>query len=205
MNKLLTGLAVLAVFSGCSILAPYTITFTTPHGAVVNPSINTIDLALNNPALAYISSVECGEDDKLELLPVVTEDMEATKVHNLTLEALAEQEVGAACTVTVTAFDQSTTANTRDSLLIYVLEAPVQAAEELTEEVTEEPVEETAEEEIIEEESAEEEPVTEEETAVEEMSEEEAPVAEEATPTTEESTPAEEVVEEKETPAADAE
>ncbi|MEK7146538.1 MAG: hypothetical protein AAB802_05170 [Patescibacteria group bacterium] len=126
------------VLAGCSYLSPYSITFTTQDQKVVNPSSDTLDLVLSDEAMAYISTYKCDEKNEVELLPVVTDEMEVTTVHNLNLKVLESEMDGALCKITVTAFDQTTTANAHNSISLYIRTKPV--VEEPTAEV---PTEET--------------------------------------------------------------
>lgn len=143
----------LAIFSSalllasCSLIAPYNITFTTPKDSVVDPATDTLDFVVSAATLAYISEVECDDADDIELLPVVTDEMEVATAHNLPLTML-NGAPGAECEVTVTAFDQSTTATARATTTVVIaggdVEEPV--VEESTVEETpaeETPVEET--------------------------------------------------------------
>jgi|GEM_PF-4070062 len=129
MKKTLIALFSLLMLAGCSFLAPYSVTFTTPAHSAVDPLVDTLDLALSNPAMAYISEVDCEGSDPISLLPVVNEAMESSNVHNLTLELLDGFEATTECEVTVTAFDQSTTATTAAEISLYVLEKPVEVPE----------------------------------------------------------------------------
>lgn len=152
MKKLLISTLSLLILGGCSFLAPYSITFTTPAQSAVNPAEDTLDLALSQEALAYVSGVDCEGADPVELLPIVNAAMESKNAHNLTLELLDGFEAGTECTVTVTAFDQTTTATTASSISLYVLEKPVQEEEEVIEETElEEVTEDISEEESLEE------------------------------------------------------
>ncbi len=142
-------MAASGLFVGCALLTPYTITFTTPEGSVIDPAADTLDLAINTPALAYISEVECADQDPMVILPILNDDMDAERAHNLDLNILSTQEPGTKCEITVTAFDSTTTSNTRKSIDLYVLSKPAtkeleEASEpveedETTEEATEEP------------------------------------------------------------------
>lgn len=145
-------MAACGLFAGCALLAPYTITFTTPDGSVIDPATDTLDFAINTPALAYISGVECGDQEAMVILPVLNDDMDAERAHNLDLSILGSQEPGTECEITVTAFDNTTTSNARKSIDLYVLAKPVtEDAEEVEEEETEEPAEEETVEETTEE------------------------------------------------------
>ena len=127
MKKFIFALITISVFAGCALLSPYSVTFTTPDGSVVDPASDTLDLAANMPTLAYISEVTCG-GEALALLPVLTDEMEATKAHNLSLELLDVYEAGTECEVGVTVLDNTTTANSRESITLYVLEMPAEEA-----------------------------------------------------------------------------
>jgi hypothetical protein len=129
MKKIFISLLSLAMLAGCSFLAPYSITFTTPAQSAVNPATDTLDLALSQPAMAYISGVDCEGHDPIELLPVVNANMESSNVHNLTLELLDGYEATTECSVTVMAFDQTTTANSSSTIALYVLEKPAPEVE----------------------------------------------------------------------------
>lgn len=131
----------LGLLTGCSLLSAYTITFTTPEGTVVDPAVNTLDFVISAPALAYISAVECEGSKDLDLLPVLTDDMKVQTAYNLPLTALVGQLAGAECDITVTAFDQSTTSNSRATITVVMAGEPVVEEEEAVEEETvEEPV-----------------------------------------------------------------
>lgn len=128
----------LSVFlASCSFLSAYNITFTTQDGAVVDPAVDTLDFVISSPALAYISTVDCDGSEDLELLPVLTDEMTVKTAYNLPLTALVGQEPGAECDVTVTAFDNTTTSNSRATIeLVIAGEAVVEdeEAEESSEE-----------------------------------------------------------------------
>jgi len=160
MKKLLISTFALLFLGGCSFLAPYSITFTTPAQSAVHPLEDTLDLALSQEALAYVSGVDCEGADPIELLPIVNASMKSNKAHNLGLELLDGYEAGTECTVTVTVFDQTTTATTAASISLYVLEKPEiiepveeeeEASNELVEEILEEVIEVESLEEILEE------------------------------------------------------
>lgn len=106
--------------AGCAFVSPYDITFTTPEDAVIEPLSNTLDLAVNDEVITYISAVKCEGQNALEFLPVLKEDMTPKKAHNLSLKLLEDQKDGAYCKVTVTAFDRSTTSTASDSISVYV-------------------------------------------------------------------------------------
>lgn len=136
MKKFILLVAACGLFAGCALLSPYTITFTTPDGSVVNPATDTLDLAINTPALAYISGVTCGDQEPMAILPILSDDMKAERAHNLDLGILTSQEPGTKCEITVTAFDNTTTSNSRAEIDLYVISKP--AAEVEVEEVAEE-------------------------------------------------------------------
>ena len=137
------------LLASCSLIAPYKITFTTPTDSVVDPATDTLDFVVSAATLAYISEVECDGAADIELLPVVTDEMKIVTAHNLALTML-NGAPGAECEVTVTAFDQSTTATARATTTVViaggeVVEEPVvedAAVEEMP--VEEIPVEEVA-------------------------------------------------------------
>lgn len=129
------------LFAGCSFVNPYSITFTTPNEAVVDPAVNTLDFVVSQPTLAYLSYVQCGDKEALKLLPVVSETAVPTQAYNLSLDVLKDEAPGTLCRLEVTAFDESTTSTESDGLDVYILEKPKEeAAEEVTEEIL--PVEE---------------------------------------------------------------
>lgn len=107
------------LLASCSLIAPYNITFTTPKDSVVDPATDTLDFVVSAATLAYISEVECDDAEDIELLPVVTDDMAVTTAHNLPLTML-NGTPGAECEVTVTAFDQSTTATARATTTVVI-------------------------------------------------------------------------------------
>lgn len=112
-------LSLVLILASCSLIAPYTITFTTPEDSVIDPAVDTLDFVVSAPTLAYVSQVECDDADDIDLLPVVTDDMEVTSAHNLALTML-NGAPGAECDVTVTAFDQSTTATARATTTVVI-------------------------------------------------------------------------------------
>ncbi|MBU0981180.1 hypothetical protein KKC94_00640 [Patescibacteria group bacterium] len=122
MKKILILAAIPFFFAACVLISPYTITFTLDNEAIVDPDSDTLDLVLNNPALAYISDFKCSNSNRVELLPVVSEDMENDRVHNLSLSMLSDQPNGEECSVTVTAFDRTTTATASETIDLYVRE-----------------------------------------------------------------------------------
>jgi hypothetical protein len=101
------------VLSSCALLDPYTITFTNDTNELVDPATSTLDFVVSQPVLAYISRVSCAGADPVDILPVVTPDMEVSTVHKLPLTALSQ--IGTItgledipCEITVTAFDRTT-------------------------------------------------------------------------------------------------
>lgn len=125
MKKLISltaAVATVAIFTGCALISPYNIIFTTPNESVINPATDTLDLAINIDALAYISGVKCDGYDSMELLPIVRDDMEVSKAHNLSLGMLDSFEPGTKCEITVTAFDKTTTASAYERITLHVLE-----------------------------------------------------------------------------------
>ncbi|MEK9160165.1 MAG: hypothetical protein AAB383_05560 [Patescibacteria group bacterium] len=137
----LAPLSLVLLLSACSLIAPYNITFTTPKDSVVDPATDTLDFVVSAATLAYISEVECDDADDIDLLPVVTDEMGVKTAHNLALTML-NGAPGAECEVTVTAFDQSTTATARATTTVVIFGEPVE--EPVVEEVpvVETPVEE---------------------------------------------------------------
>ena len=144
MKKFISVSVLAFVLAGCALLSPYSITFTTRDGSVVNPQNSTLDFAVNSPTLAYVSEIDCEGSESLELLPVLTDDMEVSKAHNLSLINMAAFADGTKCEVTVTVLDNTTTANARAAITLYVNEMPAgeeEVVEDVEEEVTEEVVE----------------------------------------------------------------
>jgi hypothetical protein len=129
MKKLISISALAFILAGCALLSPYNVTFTTRDGSVINPQTSTLDFVVNSPTLAYVSEISCEGSESLELLPVLTDDMEVSKAHNLSLINMAAFADGTKCEVTVTALDNTTTANTRASVTLYVNEMPVEEEE----------------------------------------------------------------------------
>jgi hypothetical protein len=123
------------LFAGCSFVNPYSITFTTPNEAVIDPAVNTLDFVVSQPTLAYLSYVQCGDKEAFKLLPVVAETALPAQAYNLSLDVLKDEVPGTLCRLEVTAFDESTTSTASEALDVYVLE---KAQEEVTEEVSEE-------------------------------------------------------------------
>ena len=115
MRKTFALLPVLFL-GACSLISPYSITFTNTPGEVVNPDFSTLDIVVSAPTLAYISGVSCEGAEPLELLPVVNKDMTVGTVHKLTLGLMKDQPAGSTCEVTVTAYDKTTTEQASESI-----------------------------------------------------------------------------------------
>lgn len=113
------------LLSGCALLSPYTITFTTADGSVVDPSRDSLDLVVSQEAYVYISRVECEGKDAYKPLPIVADDEVAKMAYNLSLDLIADVAIGSHCKLEVTAFDESTTQTTKADIEVYVLEKPV--------------------------------------------------------------------------------
>lgn len=129
MKKLLFSATVLMLLSACSLVQPYSVTFTTQEDAVVNPESDTLDFVLSAPALAYISSYQCEGSEKVELLPVVSEESVAAKAYNLSLVPLVGKQAGSKCEINITAFDQTTTANSSAKISVYLYSKPTPVAQ----------------------------------------------------------------------------
>ncbi len=126
MRKL--SFLLIGLLTGCSFLSSYIITFTTVDGASIDPAVNTLDFVVNAPVLAYLSEVDCEGSEDIVLLPVVTDGMQVKTAHNLSLAVLAGQAPGTECDLTVTAFDQTTTATAQASIEVVIageLDVPV--------------------------------------------------------------------------------
>lgn len=154
MKKISSLLLSLLVSTGCSLIAPYTITFTNTPGSVVDPSTATLDLVVSSPTLAYVSAVECEGADPIELLPIVADSTATSTLHKLSLEAMAGMPDGSSCEVTVTVFDPTTTEQASASIALTmpgekleeetVTESTESTEEEAVEEEVEVPAEETS-------------------------------------------------------------
>lgn len=132
------------VFSACSFLLPYSITFTTPNESVVNPSEDSLDFVLSAEAYAYLSAVSCSDGTSQTFAPNMSPDTLASNVYNLGLEKLQGVSTGSLCNVTVTVFDKTTATESHDFISLYVLEKP-EVEPELPEAIVEEQSEETEE------------------------------------------------------------
>ncbi len=112
------------LLGACSLISPYSITFTTPNDSIVNPATDTLDLVVSEPALAYVSHVDCDAMEPIDILPIVHAGSTPQQAWNLKLDALATAPAGTLCKVTVGAFDQTTTASSYGDIELYVLEGP---------------------------------------------------------------------------------
>ncbi len=104
------------VLSACSLISPYTITFTNEPGSVIDPQTSTLDFVVSQPTLAYISRVVCTDSEAFELLPIVPDSEPSSTVHKLSLDLLSEQTPGSDCEVTVAVFDKTTTEQSSASI-----------------------------------------------------------------------------------------
>lgn len=131
MNKTSSLLLLSLIASaGCSLIAPYTITFTNTPGSVVDPSTATVDFVVSAPTLAYVSAVECEGADPIELLPIVADSSATSTLHKLSLEAMAGMPDGSSCEVTVTVFDPTTTEQASASIALTMPGEAVESTEE---------------------------------------------------------------------------
>ena len=121
--------------SGCSLVSPFTITFTNTPGEVVDPAVSTLDFVVSEPTLAYVSKVECEGADPITLLPIVEDSQSTSVLHKLTLEAMIGMPAASTCEVSVTVFDPTTTETASNSITLTMFGE----AEVVEEEVTEEP------------------------------------------------------------------
>lgn len=101
---------------GCEFTSPYQITFTTPEDKAVDPLVDTLDFAVNQATLAYLSSVTCEGANKIELLPVASADAVPSTAHNLSLTVLKDQLPETECKVSVTVYDRTTTSTASKSI-----------------------------------------------------------------------------------------
>lgn len=131
-------------FGACSLISPYQITFTTPEGTSVDPATDTLDFVVSAATIAYISEAECEGAEDIELLPVLTDDMVSKTAYNLPLIVLMGQAPASTCTLTVTAFDQTTTSSARAKIDV-VIAGEVPTDENEAAENTEEAPDETTE------------------------------------------------------------
>lgn len=104
------------LLGACTLISPYSITFTNSPDSVIDPSSATLDFVVSAPTLAYISGVSCEGAEPLELLPVESKDMEVNTVHKLPLTLLKDQPSGAKCEITVTAYDRTTTDRSSETI-----------------------------------------------------------------------------------------
>lgn len=119
------------LLASCSLISPYTITFTTQENSVVDPLTDTLDFVVSAPTLAYISAAKCADAEPIELLPILTEDMVSKTSYNLSLALLKDELPQSECTITVTAFDQTTTSSARAKInLVIAGEIPEESTPE---------------------------------------------------------------------------
>lgn len=122
------GLSV--VLTGCSLLSPYQITFTTKENEPVDPKVETLDLVISSPALAYVSSYQCGDAEEVTLLPVLKDDMVAQMAQYIDINFLADQAANTLCQINVTAFDRTTTSTSNKKISVYMYSKPLLKAKE---------------------------------------------------------------------------
>ena len=117
MKKALSlALASVLLGAGSSLVSPYTLTFTNTPGSAVDPSTSTLDSVVSAPTLAYVSKVSCEGADVIELLPIVAEGETTSTLHKLALTSMKDMPQGAACEVTVTVYDPTTTETASSSI-----------------------------------------------------------------------------------------
>lgn len=133
MKKISLLLVGLLASTGCSLIAPYTITFTNTPGSVVDPTTATLDFVVSAPTLAYVSAVECEGADPIELLPIVADTTATSTLHKLSLEAMVGMPEGSSCEVTVTVFDPTTTEQASASIALTMPGEAVESTEETSE------------------------------------------------------------------------
>ncbi len=125
---LATGLSV--VMTGCALLSPYQITFSTKENEAVNPKEDTLNLVISSPALAYVSSYKCGDAPEVTVLPVLKDEMVAQMAQYLDLNFLADQVPETLCEINVTAYDRTTTSTAGKKISVYMYSKPVLKASE---------------------------------------------------------------------------
>lgn len=103
------------LLGACSLISPYTITFTNTPGEVVDPATSTLDFVVSASTLAYISGVSCEGAEPMDILPLANKEG-ANTVHKLPLTLMKDQPSGAKCEVTVTAYDKTTTEQSSASI-----------------------------------------------------------------------------------------
>ena len=119
------ALTSLLLSAGCSLVSPYTLTFTNTPGSVVEPDTSTLDLVVSAPTLAYVSGVSCEGADAIELLPIVQDSSAVSTLHKLPLTAMKGMPEGALCEVTVTVFDPTTTETASNSIAVTMKGVPL--------------------------------------------------------------------------------
>ena len=129
----LSALVLMGLLSGCSLVQPYSITFTTPAQTSIDPASDTLDLVVTPAAFAAISSFKCG-NETADIFVSVPEDALPKSAYNLSLEMLSEQVSGTECEVTVSVFDKSTNSSSKASLNLTVLSPVVPEVSEIIEE-----------------------------------------------------------------------
>lgn len=106
------------LLAACSLISPYTITFTNTPESVIDPNSSTLDFVVSAPTLAYISGVSCENAQPMVIYPVASENTEVSTVHKLPLDLLKDQPSGVLCDITVTAYDKTTTEQSSESILL---------------------------------------------------------------------------------------
>jgi hypothetical protein len=129
----LSALVLMGLLSGCALVQPYSITFTTPTQAEIDPSQDTLDLVVTPASFAAISSFKCG-NETADLFVSVPEDALPKSAYNLSLEMLSEQVSGTECEVTVSAFDKSTNSSSKATLNLTILTPVTPEVSEIIEE-----------------------------------------------------------------------
>lgn len=145
------ALTSLLLSAGCSLVSPYTLTFTNTPGSVVEPDTSTLDLVVSAPTLAYVSGVSCEGADAIELLPIVQDSSAVSTLHKLSLTAMEGMPDGALCDVTVTVFDPTTTETASSTISLKMSGEAVVVDEEESEEEEETAPEEESSEPLVEE------------------------------------------------------
>lgn len=130
MKKILLAMGLSVILTGCSLLSPYQITFTTKENEAIDPKVDTLDLVISAPALAYVSSYQCGDAEEVTLLPVLKDDMVAQMAQYIDLNFLADQVANTLCEINVTAFDRTTTSTSNKKISVYMYSKPLVKAKE---------------------------------------------------------------------------
>jgi hypothetical protein len=129
----LSAFVLMGLLSGCALVQPYSITFTTPAQTSIDPASDTLDLVVTPAAFAAISSFKCG-NETADIFMSVPEDALPQSAYNLSLEMLSEQASGTECEVTVSAFDKSTNSSSKASLNLTILTPLTPEVSEIIEE-----------------------------------------------------------------------